>query len=80
MPRNEGDMAVQNISQIMKWDNLVVVGPIPEEYGCYLDGVAAVPSKAAHQDLGRQFIKYATQPGTFPIWYSRGIDPRKGAP
>ena len=80
LARHEGDMAVQNISQIMKWDNLVVVGPIPEEYGCYLDGVAAVPSKAAHQDLGRQFIKYATQPGTFPLWYSRGIDPRKGAP
>ena len=78
LARGEGDMAVQNISQIMKWDNLVVVGPIPEEYGRYLDAVAAVPSKAAHQDLGQQFIQYATQPGTFAIWYSRGIDPRKG--
>ena len=79
LARGEGDMAVQNISQIMKWDNLVVVGPIPEEYGRYLDGVAAVPSKAAHPDLGQQFIQYATQPGTFAIWYSRGVDPRKGA-
>jgi molybdate transport system substrate-binding protein len=79
LARGEGDMAVQNISQIMKWDNLVVVGPIPEEFGRYLDAVAAVPSKAAHQDLGQQFIAYATQPGTFAIWYSRGIDPRKGA-
>jgi molybdate transport system substrate-binding protein len=79
LARGEGDMAVQNISQIMKWDNLVVAGPIPEEFGRYLDAVAAVPSKAAHQDLGQQFIAYATQPGTFAIWYSRGIDPRKGA-
>jgi len=79
LARGEGDMAVQNISQIMKWDNLVVAGPIPEEYGRYLDGVAAVPSKAAHPDLGQQFIQYATQPGTFAIWYSRWIDPRKGA-
>ncbi len=79
LARHEGDMAVQNISQILKWDNLVVAGPIPEEYGRYLDGVAAVPAKAAHPDLGRQFIQYATQPGTFAIWYSRGIDPRKGA-
>jgi molybdate transport system substrate-binding protein len=78
LARNEGDMAVQNISQIMKWDNLVVVGPIPEEFGRYLDGVAAVPAKAAHPDLGAQFIAYATQPGTFALWYSRGIDPRKG--
>lgn len=79
LARGEGDMAVQNISQIMKWDNLVVAGPIPEEYGRYLDAVAAVPAKAAHQDLGAQFIAYATQPGTFAIWYSRGVDPRKGA-
>ena len=79
LARGEGDMAVQNISQILKWDNLVVAGPIPEEFGRYLDAVAAVPSKAAHPDLGAQFIAYATQPGTFAIWYSRGIDPRKGA-
>ena len=79
LARNEGDMAVQNISQILKWDNLVVVGPIPEEFGRYLDAVAAVPAKARNQALGAQFIAYATQPGTFPIWYSRGIDPRKGA-
>jgi len=78
LARGEGDMAVQNISQILKWDNLVVAGPIPEEYGRYLDAVAAVPSKAAHPDLGQQFIQYATQPGTFAIWYSRGVDPRKG--
>jgi molybdate transport system substrate-binding protein len=79
LARHEGDMAVQNISQILKWDNLVVVGPIPEEFGRYLDAVAAVPSKAKNQDLGARFIAYATQPGTFAIWYSRGIDPRKGA-
>jgi len=79
LARNEGDMAVQNISQILKWDNLVVVGPIPEEFGRYLDAVAAVPAKAKNQSLGEQFIAYATQPGTFPIWHSRGIDPRKGA-
>jgi ABC-type molybdate transport system substrate-binding protein len=79
LARHEGDMAVQNISQILKWDNLVVVGPIPEEYGRYLDAVAAVPAKAKNQALGQQFIAYATQPGTFPLWYSRGIDPRKGA-
>jgi molybdate transport system substrate-binding protein len=54
LSRGEGDMAVQNISQIMKWDNLVVVGPIPEEYGRYQDAVAPLPSNAAHQDKGLQ--------------------------
>lgn len=79
LARNEGDMAIQNISQILKWDNLQVVGPAPQEYGLYLDGVAAVPSKAKNPTVGQQFIDYATQKGTFPIWWSRGVDPRKGA-
>ncbi|MEP7245812.1 MAG: substrate-binding domain-containing protein [Gammaproteobacteria bacterium] len=78
LARNEGDMAIQNISQIIIWDNLVVVGPVPEELGMYMDGVAAVPSKASNPTLGRQFIEYATRKGTFPIWWSRGVDPRKG--
>ena len=79
LARNEGDMAIQNISQIIIWDNLVVVGPVPEEYGLYLDGVAAVTAKAKSPVLAQQFIDYATQKGTFPIWWSRGVDPRKGA-
>lgn len=78
LARNEGDMAIQNISQIIIWDNLVVVGPVPEELGMYMDGVAAVPSKAKNPATGQQFIEYATQKGTFPIWWSRGVDPRKG--
>ena len=79
LARNEGDMAIQNISQIVIWDNLVVVGPVPEEYGLYLDGVAAVPAGAKSPALGQQFIDYATQKGAFAIWWSRGVDPRKGA-
>lgn len=78
LARNEGDMAIQNISQIVIWDNLVSAGPLPEELGMYMDGVAAVPGKARHPALGQQFIEYATGKGTFPIWWSRGVDPRKG--
>jgi quercetin dioxygenase-like cupin family protein/ABC-type molybdate transport system substrate-binding protein len=78
LARNEGDMAIQNISQIVIWDNLVVVGPVPEEFAMYMDGVAAVPSKSKSPTAGQQFIEYATQKGNFAIWWSRGVDPRKG--
>jgi len=44
----------------------------------YMDGVAAMPRKAKDPTVGRQFIEYATQKGTFAIWWSRGVDPRKG--
>lgn len=79
LARHEGDMAIQNISQIIIWDNLVVVGRIPEELGMYMDGVAAVAAKAKNPADAQRFIAYATQPGTFPLWWSRGIDPRRGA-
>jgi molybdate transport system substrate-binding protein len=79
LARHEGDMAIQNISQIIIWDNLVVVGPLPEELGMYLDGVAAVSAKARNAADAQRFIDYATQKGLFALWYSRGVDPRKGA-
>lgn len=79
LARNEGDMAIQNTSQILIWDNLVVAGPIPEELGMYMDGVGAVATRAKNPADAQRFLDYATQKGTFPIWWSRGIDPRKGA-
>jgi molybdate transport system substrate-binding protein len=79
LARHEGDMAVQNISQIIIWDNLVVVGPVPDELGMYMDGVAAVSAKAKNPTDAQRFIDYATQPGMFTLWWSRGVDPRKGA-
>jgi ABC-type Fe3+ transport system substrate-binding protein len=79
LARHEGDMAIQNISQILIWDNLVLVGPVPEEFGMYLDGVAAVSAKAKNAADAQRFIDYATQKGTFALWYSRGVDPRRGA-
>lgn len=79
LARNEGDMAIQNISQILLWDNLQLVGRIPEEFGMYLDGVGCVPTNAAESADAKRFIDYATQPGTFSIWWSKGVDPRVGA-
>jgi len=80
LARNESDMALQNISQIIIWDSLVVAGRIPPEYNMHIDAVAAVSAKAPNPELAQQFIDYATQPGMFALWYSRGVDPREGAP
>jgi ABC-type molybdate transport system substrate-binding protein len=78
LARNEGDMAIQNICQILLWSNLQVVGPLPEELGMHMDAVGAVSSRSANPEAARQFLDYITQPGTFPLWFSRGLDPRKG--
>jgi molybdate transport system substrate-binding protein len=78
LARNESDMALQNISQIIIWDNLAVAGRIPAEYNMHIDAVAAVSAKSANPALARQFLDYATQPGMFTLWHSRGVDPREG--
>ena len=41
--------------------------------------VTAAPTVPAASDKKDSRISPATQPGTFAIWYSRGVDPRKGA-
>lgn len=79
LARNEGDMAIQNISQILLWDNLQVVGRVPEELGLYQDGVGAVSARTANAAAAQRFVDYATQKGLFALWYSRGVDQRKGA-
>lgn len=78
LARNEGDMAIQNISQILLWDNLVVAGPVPEELGMYIDGVGAVATGSKDPAAAQQFVDYATGKGQFALWWSRGVDPRKG--
>ena len=47
LTRNEGDMAIQNISQIFIWDNLAMVGLVPEQVGMYLDGSPRCLAKRA---------------------------------
>ena len=79
LARNEGDMAIQNISQIIIWDNLQVVGRVPEELGMYQDGVGAVSARAKDAAAAQQFVDYATQKGLFALWFARGVDQRKGA-
>jgi molybdate transport system substrate-binding protein len=76
--RGEGQMALQLICEIINHpDELSNVGPVPDSLGAYIDSAAAVSSRSAHPKEAAQFLKYATQPGTYSLWLGHGLERAK---
>jgi len=73
--RGEGQMALQLICEIVNHpDALANAGPLPPELHAWIDGVAAISARAPHPKEAAQFLKYITQPGTYSLWLSRGLE------
>ena len=76
--RGEGQMALQLICEIVNHpDTLTNVGPVPDSLGAYIDSAAAVTARAPHAKEAAQFLKYATQPGTYSLWLGKGLERAK---
>jgi molybdate transport system substrate-binding protein len=76
--RGEGQMALQLICEIVNHpDQLTNVGPVPDSLGAYIDSAAAVSARSAHPKEAAQFLKYATQPGTYSLWLGKGLERMK---
>jgi ABC-type molybdate transport system substrate-binding protein len=76
--RGEGQMALQLICEIVNHpDSLTNVGPVPDSLGAWIDSAAAVTARAPHPREAAQFLKYATQPGTYSLWLGKGLERAK---
>jgi molybdate transport system substrate-binding protein len=76
--RGEGQMALQLICEIINHpDALSNAGPVPDSLGAYIDSAAAVSSRSAHPKEAAQFLKYATQLGTYSLWLGHGLERMK---
>ena len=76
--RGEGQMALQLICEIVNHpDALTNVGPVPDSLGAYIDSAAAVTARTTHPKEAAQFLKYATQPGTYSLWLGKGLERMK---
>jgi ABC-type glycerol-3-phosphate transport system substrate-binding protein len=76
--RGEGQMALQLICEIVNHpDQLTNVGPVPDSLGAYIDSAAAVSARSTHPKEAAQFLKYATQPGTYSLWLGKGLERAK---
>ena len=78
LARGEGQMALQLICEIINHpDALANAGPVPDSLGAYIDSAAAVSSRSTHPKEAAQFLKYATQPGTYSLWLGKGLERAK---
>jgi len=76
--RGEGQMALQLICEIVNHpDSLTSAGPVPDSLGAYIDSAAAVSARSTHPKEAAQFLKYATQPGTYSLWLGKGLERAK---
>ena len=74
LARGEGDMAIQTISQILPYKEIDLVGPVPKEFGLWIDTTVAVSSRATHPDDARAFIRYLLRPESNKVWKPRGME------
>jgi len=70
----EGDMAIQTISQILPYKEIELVGPVPKEYGLWIDTAIAVSSRAQHPEDARALIRYLLRPDSSKTWKPRGME------
>ena len=74
LARGEGDMAIQTISQILPYKEIELVGPVPQEYGLWIDTTVAVSARATHAEDARAFIQYMLRPESSKVWKPRGME------
>ena len=78
LARGEGQYALQLICEIVNHpDALTNAGPVPDSLGAYIDSAAAISSRAPHPKEAADFLKYATQEGTYSLWLGRGLERMK---
>src|SRR5918995_39583 len=70
----EGDMAIQTISQILPYKEIELVGPVPKEYGLWIDTTIAVSSRATNPTDARALIQYLLRPESNKVWKPRGME------
>jgi molybdate transport system substrate-binding protein len=74
LARGEGDMAIQTISQILPYKEIELVGPVPKEYGLWIDTMLAVSSRATNPTDAKALIQYLLRPESSKVWVPRGME------
>jgi molybdate transport system substrate-binding protein len=70
----QGDMAIQTISQILPYKEIELVGPVPAEYGLWIDTTIAVSKRATNAADARALIQYLLRPDSNKVWKPRGME------
>lgn len=72
--RGEADIGLQPLGETMFFrPELDTAGPLPDEMGLYIDMEAAISARARQPAEAVRFLRYMTQPGSFALWFSKGL-------
>ena len=74
LARGDGDMAIQTISQILPYKEIALVGPVPKEYGLWIDTMVAVSARATNPTDAKALIQYLLRPESSKVWVPRGME------
>jgi molybdate transport system substrate-binding protein len=74
LARGEGDMAIQTISQILPYKEIELVGPVPKEFGLWIDTMLAVSSRSTKPEDAKALIRYLIRPESNKVWKPRGME------
>lgn len=73
--RGEGEMAIQQIPELLPVEGAHYVGPYPEELQLYTTFSAGITTMSKHRAQAQAFIAAITTPATLARFKAAGIDP-----
>ncbi|HKX10052.1 MAG TPA: substrate-binding domain-containing protein [Stellaceae bacterium] len=70
----EAELAVQQISELMKVSGIELLGPLPPELQSYTTFTAAVSASAKEPAAAKAFIKFLSAPEALPVIKTNGME------
>jgi molybdate transport system substrate-binding protein len=71
----EADIALTQISEILPYEGVALVGPLPSEIQHITIYVSTVGAGTPHLDAATSLIKFITTPAAAPVLRAKGLDP-----
>jgi molybdate transport system substrate-binding protein len=71
----DADIALTQISEILPYEGVELVGPLPSEVQLTTAYVAAVGVGTPHVDATASLIKFITAPAAAPLLRAKGLNP-----
>jgi molybdate transport system substrate-binding protein len=75
LSRGEAEIGVQQIPELVSFEDIDFVGPLPDELQAPTAYVAAIPVNAAHADAAKALIAFLATPGAIAAIKARGMEP-----
>jgi molybdate transport system substrate-binding protein len=75
LSRGEAEIGVQQIPELVSFEDVDFVGPLPDELQVPTTYVAGIPANAAHADAAKALIAYLATPDATAVIKVSGMEP-----